>query len=57
MRYYQVFGNLFDDFFTTDLQGASSIMKTDIVEKDGRIICLATSLYVYKQGIALGYYG
>ena len=48
MRDYQVLGNLFDDFFTTDLQGASSIMKTDIVEKDGRIICLATSLYVYK---------
>ena len=48
MRYYQVFGNLFDDFFTTDSQGASSIMKTDIVEKDGHIICLATSLYVYK---------
>ena len=35
MRYYPVFYNLFDDFFTTDSQGTSSIMKTDIVEKDG----------------------
>lgn len=35
MRYYPVFDNLFDDFFTTDSQGTSSIMKTDIVEKDG----------------------
>lgn len=35
MRYYPVFDNLFDDFFTTDSQGTSSVMKTDIVEKDG----------------------
>ena len=35
MRYYPVFDNLFDDFFTTDAQGPSSVMKTDIVEKDG----------------------
>lgn len=35
MRYYPVFDNLFDDFFTTDAQGTSSVMKTDIVEKDG----------------------
>lgn len=35
MRYYPIFGNLFDDFFTTDSQGTSSVMKTDIVEKDG----------------------
>lgn len=31
MRYYPIF----DDFFTTDSQGTSSVMKTDIVEKDG----------------------
>lgn len=35
MRYYPIFENLFDDFFTTDSQGTSSVMKTDIVEKDG----------------------
>ena len=35
MRYYPVFDNLFDDFFTTYSQGTSSVMKTDIVEKDG----------------------
>lgn len=35
MRYYPVFDNLFDDFFTTYAQGTSSVMKTDIVEKDG----------------------
>ena len=35
MRYYPVFDYLFDDFFTTDSQGTSSVMKTDIVEKDG----------------------
>ena len=35
MRYYPVFDNLFDDFFTADSQGTSSVMKTDIVEKDG----------------------
>ena len=35
MRYYPVFDNLFDDFFTTDAQGTSSVMNTDIVEKDG----------------------
>ncbi|WP_418563766.1 Hsp20/alpha crystallin family protein [Holdemanella biformis] len=35
MRYYPVFDNLFDDFFTTNSQGTSSVMKTDIVEKDG----------------------
>lgn len=35
MRYYPVFDNLFDDFFTTDAQGTFSVMKTDIVEKDG----------------------
>ena len=35
MRYYPVFDNLFDDFFTTGSQGTSSVMKTDIVEKDG----------------------
>lgn len=35
MRYYPVFDNLFDDFFTTDSQGTSSVMKTDIVEKEG----------------------
>lgn len=35
MRYYPVFDNLFDDFFTTDAQETSSVMKTDIVEKDG----------------------
>ena len=35
MRYYPVFDNLFDDFLTTDSQGTSSVMKTDIVEKDG----------------------
>lgn len=35
MRYYPVFDNLFDDFFTTDAQGTSSVMKTNIVEKDG----------------------
>ena len=35
MRYYPVFDTLFDDFFTTDAQGTSSVMKTDIVEKDG----------------------
>lgn len=35
MRYYPVFDNLFDDFFTTDSQGTSSVMKTDIVKKDG----------------------
>lgn len=34
MRYYPIFDNLFDDFFTTDSQGTSSVMKTDIVEKD-----------------------
>ena len=31
MRYYPIF----DDFFTTDSQGTSSVMKIDIVEKDG----------------------
>lgn len=35
MRYYLIFDNLFDDFFTTDSQRTSSVMKTDIVEKDG----------------------
>ena len=35
MRYYPIFDNLFDDFFTTDSQETSSVMKTDIVEKDG----------------------
>ncbi len=35
MRYYPIFDNLFDDFFTTDSQGTFSVMKTDIVEKDG----------------------
>jgi HSP20 family protein len=35
MRYYPIFDNLFDDFFTTDSQGTSSVMKTDIVKKDG----------------------
>lgn len=35
MRYYPIYDNLFDDFFTTDSQGTSSVMKTDIVEKDG----------------------
>lgn len=34
MRYYPIFDNLFDDFFTTDSQGTSSVMMTDIVEKD-----------------------
>ena len=27
MRYYPVFDNLFDDFFTTDSQGTSSVIK------------------------------
>ena len=35
MRYYPIFDNLFDDFFTTDSQGTFSVMKTDIVDKDG----------------------
>lgn len=35
MRYYPIFDNLFDDFFTTDSQGTFLVMKTDIVEKDG----------------------
>ena len=35
MRYYPIFDNLFDDFFTTDSQGTSSVMKIYIVEKDG----------------------
>lgn len=35
MRYYPIFDNLLDDFFTTDSQGTFSVMKTDIVEKDG----------------------
>lgn len=35
MRYYPIFDNLFDDLFTTDSQGTFSVMKTDIVEKDG----------------------
>ena len=35
MRYYPIFDNLFDDFFTTDSQGTFSVMKTDIVENDG----------------------
>ena len=35
MRYYPVFDNLFDDFFTNDFSSNSSVMKTDIVEKDG----------------------
>ena len=35
MRYYPIFDNLFDDFFTTDSQGTFSVMKTDIVEKYG----------------------
>lgn len=35
MRYYPIFDNLFDDFFTTDSQGTFSVMKTDIVKKDG----------------------
>ena len=34
MKYYPMF-DLFDDFFTTDSQGTFSVMKTDIVEKDG----------------------
>lgn len=33
MRYYPVFDNLFDDFFTTNSRGTSLVMKTDIVEK------------------------
>ena len=35
MRYYPIFDNLFDDFFTTDSQGTSSVMNIYIVEKDG----------------------
>lgn len=35
MRYYPVFDNLFDDLFTNDFSRNNSVMKTDIVEKDG----------------------
>lgn len=35
MKYYPGFAQLFDDFFNDDLSSQSSILKTDIKEKDG----------------------
>lgn len=53
MRYYPIFDNLFDDFFTTDSQGTSSIMKTDIVEKDGNYELSIEMLSVKKEDIQM----
>lgn len=54
MRYYPVFDNLFDDFFTTDSQGTSSVMKTDIVEKDGNYELFIEMPGVKKEDIQMG---
>lgn len=53
MRYYPVFDNLFDDFFTTDSQGTSSVMKTDIVEKDGNYELFIEMPGVKKEDIQM----
>lgn len=53
MRYYPIFDNLFDDFFTTDSQGTSSVMKTDIVEKDGNYELSIEMLGVKKEDIQI----
>lgn len=53
MRYYPIFDNLFDDFFTTDSQGTSSVMKTDIVEKDGNYELSIEMLSVKKEDIQM----
>lgn len=53
MRYYPIFDNLFDDFFTTDSQGTSSVMKTDIVEKDGNYELSIEMLSVKKKDIQI----
>lgn len=53
MRYYPVFDNLFNDFFTTDSRGTSSIMKTDIVEKDGNYELSIEMLGVKKEDIQM----
>ena len=37
MMYYPTFDRLFDDFFDTQWTGSNDVMKTDIVEKDGKI--------------------
>lgn len=53
MRYYPIFDNLFDDFFTTDSQGTSSVMKTDIVEKDGNYELSIEMPVVKKEDIQI----
>lgn len=53
MRYYPIFDNLFDDFFTTDSQGTSSVMKIDIVEKDGNYELSIEMLSVKKKDIQI----
>ena len=53
MRYYPIFDNLFDDFFTTDSQGTSSVMKTDIVEKDGNYELSIEMSVVKKEDIQI----
>ena len=53
MRYYPIFDNLFDDFFTTDSQGTSSVMKIYIVEKDGNYELSIEMPGVKKEGIQM----
>lgn len=53
MRYYPVFDNLFDDFFTTDSRGTSSVMKTDIVKIDGNYELSIEMLSVKKEDIQM----
>lgn len=53
MRCYPIFDNLFDDFFTTDSQGTSSVMKTDIVEKDGNYELSIEMPVVKKEDIQI----
>jgi len=53
IRYYPVFDNLFDDFFTTNSRGTSLVMKTDIVEKDGNYELSIEMLSVKKEDIQM----
>lgn len=53
IRYYLVFNNIFDDFFTTDSHGTPSDMKIDIVKKDGNYELSIVMPVVKKEDIKM----
>lgn len=53
IRYYLVFNNIFNDFFTTDSHGTPSDMKIDIVKKDGNYELSIVMPVVKKEDIKM----